>query len=211
VSMPVTAGSRPAWRLPRGTARRTSCAHSTGVRPAYQQGKGPQDHHVRHRKSCGSLLAAAGELWRRTKQAIERQLAAVARARGILPVWIPCGNNRHRAIPPVRVSHGKAAEFQARAAVHFHALLRLDGVDPVAPDALIPPPAGITVADLDDAIHQAARTIRFTTAPHPVRPGGWMVAWGDQVDVRVITMRGQNAVTDAMVAAYLAKYSTKGT
>ena len=35
---------------------------------------------------------------------------------------------------PVRVSHGKAAEFQARGAVHFHALLRLDGVDPADPD-----------------------------------------------------------------------------
>src|SRR5262249_33073421 len=43
------------------------------------------------------------------------------------------------------------------------------------------------------------------------RPGGWVIAWGDQVDVRVITMRGENSVTDAMVAAYLAKYSTKGT
>jgi hypothetical protein len=29
--------------------------------------------------------------------------------------------------------------------------------------------------------------------------------------VRIITMRGGNTVTDAMVAAYLAKYSTKGT
>lgn len=54
-------------------------------------------------------------------------------------------------------------------------------------------------------------TIAFSTAPHPARPGGWLIAWGDQVDVRVITMRGGNAVTDAMVAAYLAKYSTKGT
>jgi hypothetical protein len=159
---------------------------------------------------------AAGELWRRTKQAIERHLAALARARGIPLVRIPSGTDRHgndryRAIAPVRVSHGKAAEFQARAAVHFHALLRLDGVDPHDLDAIIPPPPGITVADLDDVIHQAAKTIGFTTAPHPARPGGWLIAWGDQVDVRAITMRGGNSVTDAMVAAYLAKYSTKGT
>jgi hypothetical protein len=159
---------------------------------------------------------AAGELWRRTKQAIERQLATLARARGIPPVRIPSGKDRHgndryRAIAPVRVSHGKAAEFQARAAVHFHALLRLDGIDPHDLDAVIPPPPGITVADLDDAIHQAASTIAFTTASHPARPGGWLIAWGDQVDVRVITMRGGNPVTNAMVAAYLAKYSTKST
>ena len=37
------------------------------------------------------------------------------------------------------------------------------------------------------------------------------IGWGDQIDVRVITMRGGNSVTDAMVAGYLAKYSTKGT
>jgi hypothetical protein len=112
---------------------------------------------------------AAGELWRRTKQAIERHLVAAARARGIPPAWISCGNDRWRAIAPVRVSHGKAAEFQARAAVHFHALLRLDGVDPHDLDAVVPPPAGITVADLDDAIHQAANIIR--SPPSRTRPG----------------------------------------
>ena len=96
----------------------------------------------------------AGELWRRTKQAIERQLGQVA---------------RHRRLPRVRVSHGKAAEFQARGAVHFHVLLRLDGIDPDDPDAVIPPPAGITAADLDDAIHRL-RQRPSTTTPH-TRPG----------------------------------------
>jgi hypothetical protein len=138
----------------------------------------------------------AGELWRRTKQAIERQLGQQARRRGL---------------SPVRVSHGKAAEFQARGAVHFHVLLRLDGVDPDDPDAVTPPPAGITAADLDDAIHQAAGKVRFATRPHPVQPAGWLITWGEQVDVRIVSMRGSNPVTDAMVAGYLAKYSTKGT
>ena len=115
-------------------------------------------------------------------------------------------------VSPIRVSHGKAAEFQARGAVHFHVLLRLDGIDPDDLDAVIPPPPGITAADLDDAIHHAAQAIQFTTprAPRAV-PDGWLIEWGNQVDVRVITMRGGNPVTDAMVAGYLAKYSTKGT
>ncbi|MHB1596749.1 MAG: replication initiator [Streptosporangiaceae bacterium] len=139
---------------------------------------------------------AAGELWRRTKQAIERHL----NHRALL-----------RNLPKVRVSHGKAAEFQARGAVHFHVLLRLDGIDPADPDALIPPPPGITVADLDDAIRQAAAAIAWTTPAHPRQPAGWRITWGPQLDVRIITMRGANPVTDAMVAAYLAKYSTKGT
>lgn len=153
----------------------------------------------------------AGELWRRTKQAIERHLASLARRRHVPPVRIPLGNGKYRLVPPVRVSHGKAAEFQARGAVHFHALLRLDGVDPSDLDAVIPPPAAITTADLDDAIQYAVHAIRFTTKPHPAQPDGWAIEWGDQVDVRVITMRGANPITDAMVAGYLAKYSTKGT
>ena len=39
-----------------------------------------------------------------------------------------CGGCRVRRVPPVRVSHGKVAEMQRRGAVHFHVLLRLDGV-----------------------------------------------------------------------------------
>ena len=154
---------------------------------------------------------AAGELWRRTKQAIERHLASLARRRGLPPVRIPHGDGKYHTVSPVRVSHGKAAEFQARGAVHFHALLRLDGIDPADLEAIVPPPAAITAADLDEAVHHAARTIRYTTSRHPARPQGWLIEWGGQVDVRVITMRGANPVTDVMVAGYLAKYSTKAT
>ena len=112
---------------------------------------------------------------------------------------------------PVRVAHGKAAEYQARGAVHFHALLRLDGYDPADPDRLLPPPPGITVADLDDATRWAARAISYRTAPHPAQPGGWSIGWGTEIDIRVITMAGTGTVTDLAVASYLAKYSTKGT
>ncbi|TDD22093.1 plasmid replication initiator protein [Actinomadura sp. KC06] len=137
----------------------------------------------------------AGELWRRTKQAITRRLNQLARQRGLAPV---------------RVSHGKVAEFQARGAVHFHALLRLDGIDPDDPTLIVPPPSGITAADLDDAIRYAAVRIVYTTDPHPDRPGGWPINWGEQVDVRIISLHGES-VSDAMVAGYLAKYATKGT
>jgi hypothetical protein len=154
---------------------------------------------------------AAGELWRRTKQAIECRLNQQARRRGLRPVQIPGSNGKHRAVPPIRISHGKAAEFQARGAVHFHVLLRLDGIDPGDPDTVVSPPGEIIVADLDEAVRHAARVIRFSTPPHPARPGGWLIEWGGQVDVRVIAMRGDNSITDAKVAGYLAKYSTKGT
>jgi hypothetical protein len=73
------------------------------------------------------------------------------------------------------------------------------------------PPAGITAADLDDAIRHAAEVTSYVTPPHAINRFGWVVTWGREVDVRIITVRGDNLVTDAMVAAYLAKYATKGT
>ncbi|TDB79865.1 replication initiator [Micromonospora sp. KC721] len=154
--------------------------------------------------------AFSGELWRRTKQAIERHLTALCRQRGIAHVQVVTDSGKVRRVPPVRVSHGKVAEMQRRGAVHFHVLLRLDGVDPDDRHALVPPPAGITADDLDTAVHAAARQITVTTPAHSDRPHGWRIAWGTQVDVRRVgTSDGD--VTDAKVAAYLAKYATKST
>ena len=149
--------------------------------------------------------AAAGELWRRTKQDIERHLIQLAGHRGI--PW-PA-----EYLPPVRLPHGKAAEYQARGAVHFHALLRLDGTSRKDPAAIITPPPGITAADLQDAIRQAAATVCFRTRPHPDSPDGegWLIAWGRELDVRTVADRGPDTVTGLAVAGYLAKYSTKGT
>ena len=149
--------------------------------------------------------AAAGELWRRTKQDIERHLVQLASRRGI--PW------PGEDLPPVRLPHGKAAEYQARGAVHFHSLLRLDGTSPSDPDAIITPPPGITAADLEHAIAQAAATVAFRTRPHPDSPDGegWVIAWGRELDVRTITGRGPGTITGPAVAGYLAKYATKGT
>jgi hypothetical protein len=154
---------------------------------------------------------AAGELWRRTKQAIERRLGQLARRRGVPPIWVPCGDGKYRAVDPVRVAHGKAAEYQARGAVHFHALLRLDGYDPGHPDQLLPPPSVLTAVDLDDAIRWAVQAISYSTPDHRDRPGGWAIGWGTEIDIRVISLAGSGDITDLAVASYLAKYSTKGT
>jgi hypothetical protein len=162
------------------------------------------DHHV-------VWNVYAGELWRRTKQATERHLRTIARRRGI-PIPVVIGpDGKPRRLSPVRVSHGKAAEFQTRGAVHFHALLRLDGLDPDDPDAVIPPPPGITVQDLEDAVRVAAAQVAYTTPAHPDRPAGWHLVWGEQLDVRPIALTGCGEVTDGMVAGYLAEYATKST
>jgi hypothetical protein len=152
----------------------------------------------------------AGELWRRTKQAIERRLGQLACQRGLF-VWVTDSQGRRHRVPLIRLSHGKAAEYQHRGVVHFHGLLRLDGYHPADPDAVLPPPPGITVADLEDATRHAAATISYTTPGHQDRAEGWPLSWGDQIDVRIISMRGTSTVTDLMVASYLAKYATKGT
>jgi hypothetical protein len=152
-----------------------------------------------------------GELWRRTKQAAERYLAQLAKARGIPSLVVPAGDGKWKKIPPVRLSHGKVAEFQIRGAVHFHALIRLDGVDPLDAAAVVPPPAGFSSVDLEDAIRYAAQLVAVDTPPHPNRPAGWHVVWGGQLDVRHITLSGKGEVTDSMAAGYLAKYATKST
>ena len=153
----------------------------------------------------------AGELWRRTTIAVTRHLAALCRQRGIASVAVLTASGKVRRVPPVRVSHGKVAEMQARAAVHFHALLRLDGIHPADPDAVVAPPAGITTADLHDAITHAAATVAFTTPAHPDQPGGWPITWGEQLDIRPVALTGRGEITDSMVAGYLAKYATKST
>jgi hypothetical protein len=139
----------------------------------------------------------AGELWRRTRIGIERHLRHTAAGLGIDP-------------DTVKVSYGKAAEMQRRGVAHFHAIVRLDGADPARP-RIVMPPAGLSAVDLVDAIEHGARTTGFTTDPHPDRPDGWYIGWGEQLDNRVITIGGTGQITDGMVAGYLSKYATKST
>jgi hypothetical protein len=113
-------------------------------------------------------------------------------------------------VPPVQAVHGKVAEMQRRGVVHFHAILRLDGV-PEDPDTVVPPPAGITVDDLHAAVRIAAARTNVTTPAHPDQPAGWTLTWGDQIDIATIELTGTDEINDAKVAGYLAKYATKAT
>jgi hypothetical protein len=140
----------------------------------------------------------APELWRRTSENIRKYLRRLAKARGVDP-------------KTVRLEFGKAAEMQRRAAVHYHAIIRLDGRDPNNRAVILSPPPGFDAQDLVDAVEHAARVTSFTTDPHPAKPEGWHIAWGDQVLTRVIRMAGDGDITDGMVAAYIAKYATKST
>jgi hypothetical protein len=139
--------------------------------------------------------AHAPELWRRTAIAIRRRLDQLAKTHGTR----------------VKLSYAKVAEFQRRGLIHFHAIFRLDGLDPIHPERTVPPHPAFTADLLADVIHQAASMTRFATVPHPARPKGWDITWGTQIDPRTIQLTGDGEVTDTAVASYLAKYATKST
>ncbi len=139
--------------------------------------------------------AHASELWRRTVITVRRQLAKMAKKHGVR----------------VKLSYAKVAEFQRRGLIHFHAIFRLDGVDPVHPERTVPPHPAITAELLADLIRQVADKAWFATVPHPMKPNGWDITWGDQVDPRVVRLTGGGQISDVAVASYLAKYATKST
>jgi hypothetical protein len=139
--------------------------------------------------------AHSGELWRRTVIAVRRRLAKLAKA--------------HDA--RVNVSYAKVAEFQRRGVIHFHAIFRLDGIDPVHPQRTVPPPLAITADVLVNVIQSVASSAWFATVPHPVKPKGWDIVWGTQVDPRIVRLTDDGQITDVAVASYLAKYATKST
>jgi hypothetical protein len=72
-------------------------------------------------------------------------------------------------------------EFQERGSVHFHVVIRLDGVDPDDPAAIVQ--AGgewATVEVLEEAIRAAAERAQV------VAPDGRRIAWGGQLDIEPI-------------------------
>jgi hypothetical protein len=133
----------------------------------------------------------APELWRRTTIAIRRRLARTASA---------------YQDGTVQLSYAKVAEFQARGLVHFHAVFRLDAIGPAG--QLTPPP--LTAEQLA-AIQTAAAATWFATVAHPVKPKGWDIRWGRQIDTQVVRLPANSGSPNIAVASYLAKYATKST
>ncbi|HEY9289909.1 MAG TPA: replication initiator [Microlunatus sp.] len=138
----------------------------------------------------------APELWRRTTIALRRAVAAEL-------------NVSERQLKRVAsVQFAKVAEYQARGLIHFHALIRIDGPDgPGSPSPLV----GDQLAALVD---QAARSVTYTAPGVDDDDQSRRLAWGAQVDVRVVRAGSRTddptgALTAEQVAGYLAKYATK--
>lgn len=143
----------------------------------------------------------ANELWRRFLIALQRRLAT------------ECGLAAAELRDHLKVSFSKVVEFQARAAVHFHAPVRLDGPDgPDGPPCDLP----LTVTDLEAAVAHAATQVSVKSTPLPDGTV-YELRFGTQLDTRTIRdtanreRRERRQVHPEQVAAYLAKYLTKAT
>ncbi|MEU1049993.1 replication initiator [Streptomyces sp. NPDC005897] len=139
--------------------------------------------------------AHAGALWRRFSIYLRREVAKRA------------GLTQRAFRDHARVSFAKVAEYQKRGAVHFHAVVRIDGPE----GGESPPPAWATAELLTDAIQVAAGAARVEGPEVDGRPHTF--TFGRQLDVRTIRsvdFDGGQALTDRAVAAYIAKYATKG-
>jgi len=103
----------------------------------------------------------------------------------------------------VRVAYAKVAEFQARGAVHVHAVIRLDGPD--GPDTA--PAGGATAQRLAEAVARTAARVSVTVEDRRSRADR---RWGSLVDIRPIPRNTSVGDADRVaVAGYLAKYATK--
>ncbi|MFD0507323.1 replication initiator [Streptomyces chiangmaiensis] len=136
--------------------------------------------------------AHAGKLWDRFALGVRRQLASAV------------GLAQSRFAEHARLSFARVAEYQKRAAVHIHAVVRLDG--PAGPDD--EPPVWGTAERLIDAVRASARRVLIRT-PYSPAVGDLTLRWGAQVDARPLRADGDGPDDDA-VAAYVAKYVTKG-
>ncbi|WP_440580700.1 replication initiator [Streptomyces sp. PT19] len=139
--------------------------------------------------------AHAGALWRRFSIYLRRQVAKRA------------GLTQRAFRDHARISFAKVAEYQKRGAVHFHAVIRLDG--PGGGDC--PPPSWASAELLTDAVRAVAVTAQVDGQVIDER--AHIFVFGRQLDVRTIRSAdfdGGQELTERAVAAYIAKYATKG-
>jgi hypothetical protein len=124
---------------------------------------------------AGAVLwnAHAGELWRRTRIRIYRELAALI------------GVSERQLRREVAVQYVKIAEYQRRGVVHFHLLIRLDAARPQAVERLGVPwrlPYRITPPSEDYTVELLAQAVRNAVAHAEVSYPEQLLddTWGDQ-------------------------------
>jgi hypothetical protein len=137
----------------------------------------------------------APELWRRFTVNLRRSLAVLLEYR------------EADLAERVRISFAKVAEFQRRAVVHFHAIIRLDRPG----DEWLPPVVDVPAATLEEAARGAIDRARLVV--EGVADEAIVLRWGDENDVQEIGDRpdlSEGQLTPEKVAAYVSKYTIKG-
>ncbi|QEU94642.1 plasmid replication initiator protein [Streptomyces kanamyceticus] len=138
--------------------------------------------------------AHVGKLWDRFVIGVRRRLASSV------------GVAQSRFPEHARLSFARVAEYQQRAAVHIHAVVRLDG--PAGPDD--EPPIWGTAESLINAVRASAQRA-MVHVPYSPAIGELALRWGVQLDARPLTVHADGeTLHDDAVAAYVAKYVTKG-
>ncbi|WP_395294735.1 replication initiator [Kitasatospora hibisci] len=103
-----------------------------------------------------------------------------------------------------RVSAAKVAEYQRRGAIHFHAVVRLDGPDGPASH----PPSWASTDLLLETVRSAAAAVALTL-PWSAAYGDGRLRFGTQLDAHPLAGSDGGRLTDDAVAAYVAKYTSK--
>ena len=142
----------------------------------------------------------APDLWRRFTIALRR---LVAKTLGVSAV---------RLSEVATVQYAKVGEYQQRGAIHFHALVRLDG--PRSQDGFAPAPDAIDASTLARLVQEAAATVRLQVPGVDSSDPARLLVFGRQLDVRAVrtsrrTDDPDQTLTPGQVAGYLAKYATK--
>ena len=142
----------------------------------------------------------APDLWRRFTITLRR---LVAKTLGVSAV---------RLSEVATVQYAKVAEYQLRGAIHFHALVRLDG--PRIDDGFAPAPDAIDATTLTELVHAAAGTVHLQVPGVDSDDPSRLLVFGRQLDVRPVRPGRRTDDTDqtlspGQVAGYLAKYATK--
>lgn len=140
------------------------------------------------------------ELWRRFTIALRRQLAHLL---GVTDSGL-------RKIATVQ--YAKVAEVQRRGAIHFHALIRVDG--PRSVEGFGAAPAAVTATVLAKAVKHAVRATVFDAPAPAVEDPVRRLRFGRQLDVRIVAAHRRTHAPDGglapeQVAGYLAKYAGK--
>lgn len=140
------------------------------------------------------------DLWRRFTITLRRLVAK------------HLGVSGSRLFEVATLQYAKVAEYQQRGAIHFHALVRLDGARSAL--GFAPAPVAVDSADLARIVRTAAETAWLIAPGVDADDVPRRLVFGAQLEVRPVRIPGRTDDPDQplrpdQVAGYLAKYATK--